>query len=249
MLSQPFAGAKYLIRGVTLLGAPGIKRFVAIPLVINIIIFTLLLWLGVEQYSRLLEQWMPRIPDWLAWLSWLFWIVFVMVAAVTVLFTFTIVANLISAPFNGLLAEAVERHLTGQAPEGEGGVMGMLRSAPTQIFDELRKLGYFLKWAVPLLILSFIPGLNLFALILWALFGAWMLAVQYADYPLGNHGLRSVEQRRVLKQKRLVAIGFGGTAMLAMMIPIANFFVMPAAVAGATAMVLQDFRAHLEAKG
>ncbi len=35
--------------------------------------------------------------------------------------------------------------------------------------------------------LSLIPGLNLLAAPLWLLFGVWMMAVQYIDYPADNH--------------------------------------------------------------
>ncbi|MEZ5582290.1 MAG: hypothetical protein R3F37_05475 [Candidatus Competibacteraceae bacterium] len=43
---------------------------------------------------------------------------------------------------------------------------------------------------MPLLVLFVIPGVNVIAPLLWLVFGAWMLALQYADYPMGNHGLR-----------------------------------------------------------
>ncbi len=61
-----------------------------------------------------------------------------------------------------------------------------------------------------------------------------MLAISYVDYPMGNHGLTFPEQRRQLGQRRYLALGFGGAVMCALAIPVVNFLVIPAAVAGAT---------------
>jgi CysZ protein len=69
-----------------------------------------------------------------------------------------------------------------------------------------------------------------------------MLAIDYHDYPMGNHQLLFNEQREVLKKKRTLALGFGMATMLATMIPIVNFFVIPAAVAGATALYVNRLK-------
>lgn len=236
MIGQPITGAGYLLRGFKLLGEPGLKRFVAVPLLVNIVVFALLLWLAIGQFGALIDYLMPQLPDWLAWLAWILWAAFGLVAAVLVFFTFSVVANLIAAPFNSLLAEAVERHLTGQSPPGGEGLKAALKETPTALLDELRKLLYYAKWAIPLLILFLIPVVNLLAPFLWALFSAWMLAVEYGDYPMGNHGMKGVQQRQTLGQRRFLSLGFGGLTMLTTMVPLLNFLVMPAAVAGATAM-------------
>ena len=184
----------------------------------------------------------PALPNWLAWLSWLLWLLFALLAGVVVFFTFTVIANIIGSPFNGLLAEAVERLLTGQEPPASGSLAEAVRDAPRAILDELRKLGYFLLWAIPLLILFWIPGLNLAAPFLWALFSAWMLALEYGDYPMGNHAMSFGEQRRLLRGKPLLALGFGGTTLLATMVPLLNLVVMPAAVAGATKLWVEQLK-------
>ena len=93
---------------------------------------------------------------------------------------------------------------------------------------------YFALRAVPLLILFLIPGLNLLAPLLWLAFSAWFLALEYADFPMANHGLGFKEQHRRLKQQRLTSLGFGAGATLLTLIPVLNFVAVPAAVAGAT---------------
>jgi len=244
MLGQPLIGAAGLLRGAKLLNTPGLRRFVIIPVTINVLVFALSIWVLLQQFTPLVEKWTGYLPAWLEWLEWLFWLFFALAAVLVVFYTFSILANLIAAPFNGLLAEAVEKHLTGKPLPGGGSLLGALREAPSAIFDELRKIGYFLLRAVPLLILFWIPLLNLAAPVLWALFSAWMMAVEYGDYPMGNHNIRFAEQRKRLGQKRMLSLGFGGATLLATMIPLVNFLVMPAAVAGATALWVEQLKSE-----
>ena len=86
-----------------------------------------------------------------------------------------------------------------------------------------------------------IPGVNLAAPFLWLFFCAWMMALEYADYPMANHGLGFSEQRRVMAQQRPLGLGFGAAVMLALMVPGLNCLVIPSAVAGATLMWLEGF--------
>ncbi|MGH8453889.1 MAG: sulfate transporter CysZ, partial [Nevskiales bacterium] len=146
-------------------------------------------------------------------------------------------ANLIASPFNGFLAARVEQHLTGILPDSglslwQEGLQGLLM--------ELRKLLFFASRAIPLALLSlvlfFIPGLNALIPVLWMLFGAYMLALEYTDYPASNHGLSFAQKRKSLSRHRWLGLGFGATVTLVTAIPLANLLVMPAAVAGATAL-------------
>lgn len=242
MIGQPIIGATALLRGLKLIATPGLRRFVAIPLGINILLFTLSIWVLIQQFTPLVDQWIAYLPDWLAWLEWFFWLIFAVAAILLVFYTFSILANLIASPFNSLLAEAVEKHLTGQELPPGGSTITVIKEAPGAILDELRKIGYFLIRAIPILILFLIPVLNLAAPILWALFSAWMMAVEYCDYPMGNHNVRFSDQRTRLSQRKLLSLGFGGTTLLATMIPVFNFLVMPAAVAGATALWVDNLK-------
>ena len=63
---------------------------------------------------------------------------------------------------------------------------------------------------------------------------------------MGNHGLRADEQKLCLRKKRLMSLGFGGAVSVATMIPVLNFLVMPAAVAGATAMWVEQFHGQTD---
>ena len=241
MISNPITGATYFIKGISLIQRSGVKRFVVIPLLINILIFTLMFWLLGGYVSDWLDSMTASLPDWLAWLSYLIWLLFAFSAGIILFFGFSIVANLIGAPFNSYLAGAVEKSLTGQDPVDNSG-RGLTQEIAYAMSGEFRKIIYFLLWGIPLLIMSFIPAINLIAPFLWVLFSAWMMAIEYGDYPLGNHGMNFVDIRNTLGEKKILSLGFGGAVMLGTMIPLFNFLVMPIAVAGATAMRVEHFK-------
>jgi CysZ protein len=54
--------------------------------------------------------------------------------------------------------------------------------------------------------------------------------------------LRFPDQRKRLRSRRMLSLGFGGGSLLMTMIPVVNFFAMPASVAGATAMWVKEHR-------
>jgi CysZ protein len=238
--NNPVSGAAYFLRGLSLITQKGVKRYVAIPLLINVLLFAAAIYYGWGQLELFIAWLEGYLPDWLDWLSWLLIPLFVLTAALVVFFGFAVLGNLIAAPFNGLLAEAVERKLTGRSTEAGGGLARLAKDAVASIASELRKLLYFALRAVPLLILSLIPVVNVAAPLLWFLLMAWMLTVEYADYPMGNHGITFPGQRKLLASRRYLSLGFGGLMTVVLMIPGLNFLVIPAGVAGATAMWVEQ---------
>lgn len=81
------------------------------------------------------------------------------------------------------------------------------------------------------------PGIGqTVAPVLWFLFSAWMLAIQYCDYPFDNHKVSFADMRRALRQHKTDNLQFGALVSLFTMIPILNLVILPVAVCGATAM-------------
>jgi CysZ protein len=240
MLTNPLSGAGYLLQGLQLILHPKLRRFVIIPFLINALIFSAAVYAGVVSFECLMVGLESRLPGWLSWLDWLLWPIFILILLVVVFNTFAVVANLIASPFNGLLAEKVERLLTGRPVEQGGSLASSLGEILPSLIEELRKLVYALVLAIPFLLLLFVP---LVGQTLWFLYIAWVLAVQYSDYPMGNHGLRFRDMRRRLGQQRGMSLGFGAAAALLSMVPLVNFVLMPGAVAGATAMWVRELKA------
>lgn len=231
-------GIQYFFSGFKLIFTPGIKRFVLIPLTINICIFALGFWLGIEWFDQFLAK---MLPAWLSWAEFILWPIFALSYFLIVFYLFALLANIIAAPFNGMLAERVEQHLQGKVPDQNSStVKQLLKELPRTVGSEINKLFYFILRALPLLILFLIPGINVAAPIIWFLFSAWMLSLEYLDYPLGNHGILFKQTRALAKQRRTRCLSFGALISAFTMIPVLNFIVMPVAVAGATALYIDS---------
>jgi len=237
-MKDVFSGPRYLMAGFSLLKQPRLRRFVLMPLLINVLLFGGLIWWAYSWVDGTSQYLVAKLPEWLQWLQVIVVPVFVLTSLVVVFYGFSIVANLIAAPFNGLLAEAVECYLTGKTLDSDW--RQVMRDVLPSIFSELRKMAYFGLRAVPLLILMLIPVINVAVSILWVLFSAWMMTVQYIDYPMANHQLFFKEQRARLRKRPLLAWSFGGLVMLCTLVPVVNFFVMPAAVAGSTLLWVRE---------
>jgi len=233
-------GIYYFISGISLMFKPGVFRYAFWPLLINIVIFTLVGIVAYYQFEHLLDWMLSFLPGWLNWLRYLLWPVFALALTLVFFFTFSLVANLVASPFNAPLANAVEQRL-GKVAGQTGSRSTFIRSAIKSFASELRKLLYILIRAIPLLVLFVIPVVNIAAPFLWIVFSAWMLTMEYADYPMGNHELDFKSQLRYLKQRRFLSLGFGASVALALVVPVLNFIVMPAAVAGATRMWVEEF--------
>lgn len=241
-MNNPLNGIKYLFQGFRLLNQPGVRQYVIIPLVINVLIFAGLGYLAFGWLDGLVTQMMNDLPEWLQWISWLIWLIIYGASIVLLYFTFTVMANFVSAPFNGVLSEAIEEHITGEKKQDDTPWHQAIMQAGPAIKEEIVKFTYSITRSLPFFVLFFIPGVNFIASPLWMMFGAWMLAIQYADYPFSNAGVEFKRLRTQLGSKRLMVFGFGCTVMLGTMIPIINLFIIPAAVAGATVMYLKEFK-------
>lgn len=238
MLADIATGTRALARSFSLLNKPGVRIYVIVPLTVNLLLFGALIWYGYSLFTPFVAWLMSFVPGFLDFLETLVWLFFGVLAAVTVFFAFTPVANIIAAPFNALMSEKIEAQLTGRPVSSDISFMQMAIDA---IGSQLRKLVYIMLWALGLFLVSLIPVVNLIAPVLWVIFGSWLLSLEYFDYPMGNHDLVFAEQKRRLAERRGLSLGFGGGIMIMTSIPIVNFFAMPVGVAGATLLWVEQF--------
>jgi CysZ protein len=114
------------------------------------------------------------------------------------------------------------------------------------LLRELKKLEYFIPRYLGLLLISFIPVINIVSPILWFIFGAWVLTLQYLDYALDNNGHSFADLHQALKLQPLTTLGFGFVVAIGFMIPLVNLLVMPAAVCGATLYWSEQIKAEFK---
>jgi CysZ protein len=225
-------GINDCLSGFGLIFKSGIRRYVIIPLLINTVLFGGAIYILYQK----LDIWMQKLlPDWLAWLEWLIVPLFFLTIILIVFFTFTLVANLISAPFNSYLSASVEQKLTGSKPENMVNEP-VWKTVVRTVGAEIRKTIYFLLWLIPLALLTVIPVINVAAPFAWFLFAAWSFSIEYTDSPLGNRGMLFDEIRAYNRKNRMRSLGLGTGVFVMTSIPFLNFLAMPVAVCAATKM-------------
>lgn len=236
MLNNFLTGLGLVLSGLGCLTKKGIRPFVVVPFIINLVVFSLAIKIAWQQFGYLFSLMATSLPGWLIWLQWALWPLAALLIATVVYFSFTLVANIMAAPFNALLSERVEHLLSDQPIKPFAGFKTIPSLIGRTLWSELRKIAYQVKWLLALVVLTFIPGLNLIAPFAWIYFGIWALSIEYGEYPMGNHGLYFRQVKAALKKDRALSLGMGTGIMLLTLIPGVNFIAMPAGVASGTAL-------------
>ena len=223
---------KSLKSGFHHLRQPGTRLYVLLPLLINVLIFSSLMNFGANTLSHWLENILHTVPSWLNWLAWLIWALFWLSNLLAMAYTFVFVSNLIAAPFNALLAERIQQQLGQTVP------ITRWRDLPTIAIRALKRQLHIVLYALPrlfgCLILFIIPVLQLIAPLVWFLWSAWAVTLQYTDYAADNNQQSFKTLRKKLGARRFSSTFFGGTILMLTAVPILNIFMMPLAVSAAT---------------
>ena len=103
-------------------------------------------------------------------------------------FGFSVVGNLIAAPFNDLLSERTEEILSGALRDEPFSFSAFWRDSRQTLGVEARKMALFVLGMLLLLLLNLIPvvGTLLYAL-LSVLLTLFFLAVEYTGFVLSRH--------------------------------------------------------------
>ena len=230
----------YLLQGLKVLSNPGYRRFIFIPLLANLVFFILLTTFMFGVFSDSVLWVTDWLPSWMNFMGWFIWFILGSVFFIVYGFSFSIITNIFAAPFNGMLAEKIQRDMGMDLPKGESLASLITRT----LVRELSKLMYFIWYGIwvtlGLVVLAWIPLLNLLVPVLAFAWGAWCLAIQYLDYAADNNQQSFIDLRKDTKKSMFNTLTFGGCIAFLMMIPVVNIFVMPVAVAGATYMWLAD---------
>lgn len=222
-------GLASFVAGVRLAYGKGFKRFVWAPMAVGLAAAAVLLFFAWRWAQAALGWATAWLPSWLEWLAALLAPLLALVGVVAAGWLSGLVAVVAASPFLGILAAKAERAAFGDAPVVEEGFGAALANACRR---ELAKLRYHLPRLAALLLLALVPGANVAAPLLWLLVGAWLLALQFVDYAAENRGLPLAATRALLARHRAAALAFGGLATLALAVPLAAPFVIPAAVCG-----------------
>jgi CysZ protein len=217
--------------GFKLIGTSGLRHYALVPLLINIIIFGSGLYFMLSWVESLRLQFVAWLPSWLDFLSYVLWPLFIISAGAIIVYVFTTLTQILASPFNAVLSEKVEEHLglPTATEECDLNFWQALKSAPAR---EISKFIKSLKWIALMIILSFLPGLNIFVPVI----AGWLMAIDYLDFPADNRGMPFKDSLAHIHGKRFHHLCFGLLVSLISFVPLLNLFVVPAAVAGGTAL-------------
>ena len=84
-------GVTALFEGFRLLLTPGLKRFVLVPLTVNILVFIALMITLIGAMGGWVIAAAEYLPDWLDWLTWLIQPLAFILALVLFVFGFTVI--------------------------------------------------------------------------------------------------------------------------------------------------------------
>lgn len=228
--TSPIGVISCLLQALQLLSDKRLRLYLIIPLLINTALYSLAFYLGYHTVAALIDN---LIPSWLHWLNWILWPLFLASFLVIGFFSFTLLANLIAAPsYSRLSARTSE-------------IIGNTAKTKTEppfsqvLLAELKRMRYILLRMLPLAVLFLIPVVNLIAPVLWTMFAAWGMAMEFMAYPLEDRGLLFAEQKQFLQQNRISILTFGGIIAFAMTLPVVNLLICQIAVIAATIFVQQ----------
>jgi CysZ protein len=220
--------------GHLLIANPRLLIYVVIPFLINLIVFCLAVWFGLDRFDALLASMTPETSAW--WwpvLKYFLWLITVLVTALLVFFLFAIIGNLIASPFNDILSEKAEAILTGVRHEAAAG-SSFLRDSLHALLDEVLKVAVFLGGLLLLLFLFLLPAIGpLLYSALSLIWTAFFLVVDYTGYIFSRRQQTFADQRRFIRERKLASLGFGFGAVCLLAIPLLQFFTIPLGVIGA----------------
>lgn len=237
----PWLGARFILKH------PGLYKYIFVPLLINLLVFSMAAYWGLNFYGGLIGKYVPQSDAWY-WLLlyYILWIFAILLAAVLVFFTFTVIGNLIASPFNDILSEKTEDLLKGATENATPfSIKLFLKESAQILLDEIRKMSLFVGCMVLLFFLNAIPviGVLLYS-VLSFLLTTYFLVVEYTGFVFSRKNLGFKNQRKFISQRKMVCAGFGCSAFLLLAIPFVQFFSIPMGVVGATILYHDALAPH-----
>ncbi|TYA74054.1 EI24 domain-containing protein [Seonamhaeicola marinus] len=144
----------------------------------------------------------------------------------------------LSAPFMSPVSEKIEAYLTGKETHYHRNTTFSQQLA-RGIRINLRNLGMELLLTLPILLLKFIPIINIFSTVILFLMQAYYAGFGNMDYTLERH-FQYKDSLQFVRKNRGLAIGNGIIFLLILLIPIIGFvLVLPLSVTAASVTTIK----------
>lgn len=241
VLSHFFNGFFYLLYGFSELKNKRYRPYIVWPIMLSVLLYVAFFWVAITIGDLFFQWWDSWIPSWLHWMNVILWSLgFIFLMAVLV-FLFTAIINIIAAPFNASLATLIVQHHSDTVSNVHPAPASLIKTIWRQCKRQLQLTWFFISRLLLGLVLFLIPGLQVVAGFIWFGLNAWLMSLQYCDYPMEYAGLSARETRKTLTRHAPLTLGFGVAVLLCTFIPIINCAVIPAAVIAASRLWLDYY--------
>lgn len=232
----PFSSVSFIKKYPTLL------TYMIIPFLINITLFSLVVYFGFTYFQEMVLTQIPSSDAWYwFFLHYLLLAVGSLVVLVMIFFTFTVVGAMIASPFNDLLSERTEVILSGSKKEEFLSFATFIADARQTLKNQFKMIAMFVAGMLFLFMLNFLPviGSMIYAVlsVLWVIF---FLIVEYTGYVFARKRLLFKEQRQLIYSRFAMMFGFGCALFCVLAIPFFQFVIIPLGVVGGTRMLFDE---------
>jgi len=223
-------GAWSLVKGFSLLLGKAELRAVLWRMILLLLALFLLLTVGVFELATLIgERFIPTGDAWyvdvLAWILSLFSMLLALGIGIV---SFVTLGSIAAAPWLDQLYVRVGR-LNGA--DLEPAVLPWWKSVANSLWNSVMPLANFIPLAALAALLLLVPIYGtIVATAVWTWAGIKLLSFEFMDTPASFHGWKWPERKKQVDENRWYYIGFSGLAMLLLIVPGLNLFVLPAAV-------------------
>ena len=221
---------------------PRLVQYILIPFLINSIVFSAAVYLGLDFFGSTVVEYIPQGEAWY-WsvVYWLLWVIALLLTAVLVFFSFTVVGNLLASPFNDLLSERTEEVLSGDLNDEPFSVGRFLRDALQTILMEAKKMSLFVVAMLLILPLNLLPGFgnSIYTLLAISL-TLFFLCFEYLGFVLVRKHQFFREQKSYIFSRKFLMLGFSCGVMALLAIPFFQLFCIPLAVIGVTRLWCEE---------
>jgi len=156
----------------------------------------------------------------------------VVVSVFLVIIVYTGLTLLIGDPFYEKISQRVEDQLGG-VPNAVN--LPFWKELRRSVGESVRLVVFSAAIGILLFVGGLLPAVGQTVVpVIAAFIGGWALTVELTGIPFARRGLRLRDRRRILRQHRWLALGFGVSVFVCFFIPLGAVLVMPAAVIGAT---------------
>ncbi|MFP4844658.1 EI24 domain-containing protein [Winogradskyella sp. PE311] len=230
---QVYTGAYALISKLKL------WKYFVIPMLISFVVFVLI-FVSAYGLSDNLGEWIAGIWVW-DWGKSTFIFISTIIAAIAIffigVFLFKHIIMALSTPFMSPVSEKIEAYYTGQ-PTTNYTNSTFTKQLLRGVRLSLRNLSQELLFTIPILLLNFIPVVNIFSTALLFLVQAYYAGFGNMDYTLERH-FTYKESVSFIRKNRGLAIGNGIGFLLLLFIPVVGVvLVLPLSVTSASVIAV-----------